>query len=170
LKKQNIVYKTEEQNEMIKFLVVLFVVVILIIGVFLLSKVLIKEEAKDLSYATGSVSTTACVVGTMLNNPEKEYYVLAYDTEGNDANAYTTYAGYYKNSQENAIKIYFLDLQNGMNKDYFVKENSNPKATKIKDLKIKDGTLIKIQNGHIAKYTEGLDNIKNELKVTKEKK
>jgi len=168
--KKKMTYKTEEQNEMIKFFVVLLVVVGIIVGVYLISKVLIKEEVSDITYQTGTVNTNVVIVGTMLTAPEKEYYVLAYDTEGNDANAYTTYAGYYKNSQENAIKIYFLDLQNGMNKDYFVKENSNPKATKIKDLKIKDGTLIKIQNGHIAKYIEGLDNIKNELKVTKEKK
>lgn len=160
----------EEQNEMMKFFLVLLVVVALIIGVYFLSKILIKEEVKELSYQTGTVNTNVVVVGTLLNAPEKEYYVLAYDREKNDANAYATYAGYYANKQENATKVYYLELNNGLNKEYYVEEKSNPKAKTIKDLRMTDGTLIKVQNGKITKYIEGLENIKNELKVTKEKK
>jgi len=163
MKKQNLTYKTEEQKEMMKFLIVLLVVIGIIVGVYFVSKLLMKEEAKDLAYQTGTVSTNVAVVGTLLNNPEKEYYVLAYDTTGNDASSYVTYAGYYTNTQKNATKIYYLDLNNGMNKNYYSKEESNIKATNIKDLKMKDGTLIKVENGKITKYLEGLETIKKEL-------
>ncbi len=168
--KNKINYEKEEQNEIMKFLLVLLIVVALIIGLYFISKLVIKEEVKDLSYQTGTISTNVVVVGTLLNAPEKEYYVLAYDREKNDANAYATYAGYYANRQEDATKVYYLELNNGLNKDYYVEENSNPNAKKIKDLKMKDGTLIKVQNGKITKYIEGLENIQKELKVTKEKK
>jgi len=168
--KKKMTYKTEEQNEMIKFFVVLLVVVGIIVGVYLISKVLIKEEVSDITYQTGTVNTNVVIVGTMLTAPEKEYYVLAYDTEKNDANAYATYAGYYASKQEDATKVYYLELNNGLNENYYVEDGSNKNAKTIKDLKMTDGTLIKIQNGKIVKYIEGLDNIKNELKVTKEKK
>ena len=79
--KNKMTYKTEEQKEMMKFFVVLLVVIILIIGVYFISKILIKEEVADLTYQTGSINTNVVVVGTLLNAPEKEYYVLAYDRE-----------------------------------------------------------------------------------------
>lgn len=166
MKKQKITYKTEEQNEMVKFFIVLGIVIVLIIGVFFLSKLLLKAEAKDLTYQTGSVSTDIAIVGTLFNQPEKEYYVLAYDTNSNYASAYVTYGEYYTQKlKDKAIKIYYLDLSSAFNKDYFVTENSNPKATKISDLKIADGTLIKIKNGKITEYTEGIDKIAQKLKA-----
>jgi len=170
MKKDKIVYKTEEQQEMIKFLVVLIVVILIIVGVYFFSKAFIKEEVKDLVYETGTVRNNVAIVGTILNNPEKEYYVLAYDTTKPDASSYSTYAGYYTGNQDGALKIYYLDLDNGLNKNYYVEEKSNPKATKISELKMLDGTLIKVKNGKIVKYIEGIDSIKNEIKVTKEKK
>lgn len=170
MKQKKIVYKTEEQNEMIKFFIVLIVVVILIVGVYFLSKVLIKEEVKDLTYTTGTVSTTAAIVGTILNQQEKIYYVLAYDSESTDAASYRNYAGYYTSSDSKNTKVYYVDLSNGMNKKYYVKEGSNPKAKKIEDLKMIDGTLLKIENGKITKYLEGMEAIKKELKVKEENK
>lgn len=166
MKKQKITYKTEEQNEMVKFFIVLGIVIVLIIGVFFLSKFLLKEEAKDLTYQSGSVSTDIAIVGTLLNQPENEYYVLAYDTNSTYASAYVTYGEYYTTKlSDKAIKIYYLDLSSAFNKDYYVTENSNPKATKVNDLKIIDGTLIKIKNGKITEYIEGIDKIAQKLKV-----
>lgn len=169
MKKENLVYKTEEQKEIMKFLIVLGVVILIIVGVYFFSKIFIKEEVKDLEYLTGSVSTEVAIVGTILNQKEKTYYVLSYDPKETGSNAYATYANYYYGNQKNATKVYYLDLSNGMNKDYYVKDNSNPKATKIQDLKIKNGTLMKIENGKITKYLEGEEAIKKELKVTEEK-
>lgn len=165
MKKEKITYQTEEQKELTKFIIVLVVLVLIILGVYFLSKVLLKIEVPDYEYTTGVVSTDIVVAGTMLNAKEKEYYVLAYDTKGVDAAAYTTFAGYYKTNKKDALKVYFLDLNNGLNKDHYVKEKSNPSAKTIKELKILDGTLIKVKNGKITKYIEGKDKIANELKA-----
>ncbi len=159
-------YQTEEQKELVKFGIVLGIVVILVAGVFVLSKVLIKHEAADLEYQSGNVSTTTAIVGTILNQKESEYYVLAYDYNSTDSTAYETYASNYATSA-NKLKVYFLDLSNAFNKDFYVTENSNPKATSIKDLKIKNGTLIKVKSGKIVEYVEGLENIAKKLKVEK---
>lgn len=167
MKKEKLTYKTEEQQEMKKFLIILFIVVVIIVGVYGLSKVFIKEETKDLTYQTGEVSTDKVIVGTMLKKPEKEYYVLAYDTTGNNKDSYQIYAGYYTQINLKGIKIYYLDLNDVFNEKYYVKENSNPKATNIKDLKMLDGTLLKIENGKITKYIEGIEEVQKELKVEK---
>lgn len=166
MKKQKMNYKTEEFEEMKKFVIVLLVVILLIIGIYFLSKLVIKNSAKEINYQTGSIATDVAIVGTLLNNPEKEYYVLAYDTEKNNALAYRTYASYYTSEQKDATKIYYLELSEGFNENYYVTENSNPNAKKISDLKIIDGTLIKIKDGKIVEYTEGIDNIAKKLKVT----
>ena len=108
--KEKITYKTEEQKEIIKFIIVLVIVIALIIAVFFLSKVLIKQEAEPTIYQTGEIATNIAIVGTLLNRPEDDYYVLAYDTNGTYASAYVTYAEYYTSSAENPIKIYYLDL------------------------------------------------------------
>ena len=159
-------YQTEEQKELLKFGIVLLIVVGLILGVFLLSKALIKPEAKELEYQAGSVSTTTAIVGTMFNQKEEEYYVLAYDYNSDLASSYSNAASTYSIG-EKKLKVYFLDLNNAFNNQYYVKENSNPKATSIKDLKMKDGTLIRIKNGKIAEYIEGYEKILEKFKAGK---
>ncbi len=166
MKKQTLKYKTEETEEMKKFFLILLLVIIIIILAFVLSSFFLKEEASDYEYQTGEVSTTSAIVGTILNNPESEYYVLAYDTDGVDANSYVTYGNYYTSNQKNPIKIYYLKLNSAFNKNYYVTEGSNPNAKKISDLKMKDGTLLHIKKGKITEYIEGIDKIASKLKVS----
>lgn len=160
-------YQTEEQKELKKFGIVLAIVVILILGVFGVSKLLMKQKAEDLKYQDGSVSTTEAIVGTILNQKEEEYYILAYDYTLTNADVYKNYATNYTQNAKNKIKVYYLDLSSAFNKDYYVKENSNPKATTSKELKMKDGTLLKIKSGKIVEYIEGLDKIAEKFKVEK---
>ncbi len=159
-------YKTQETEEMKKFILVLGVVLVIIIAIFAISKIFLKETAEEYEYQAGTVSTNIAIVGTILNNPENEYYVLAYDTKGTDASAYLTYASYYTNNATSPIKIYYLNLNSSFNQAYYVTENSNTKAKAIKDLKMLDGTLLRIKDGKIVEYIEGMDNIASKLKVS----
>ena len=157
-------YQTEEQKEMQKFFIVLVILVLIILGVYLCSKVFIKPDVKEYEYTTGEVNNEAISVGTLFSKKDS-YYVLAYDFNGNNAGNYKNYGDYYSNFSTKGIKIYYLDLSTAFNKPYYVSENSNPKATKIKDLKMLDGTLLLIKDKKINKYIEGIDNIAKELKV-----
>lgn len=165
MKKEKLNYKTEEQKEIVKFGIVLAILVCVIVFVYLLSSKFLNVSIKEYEYTTGTVSTDVVIVGTLLNQKEKSYYVMAYDSTKNNATSYNTYTEYYTSNKKDALKIYYLDLNNGMNKDYYVLENSNPNAKKIKDLKIIDGTLIKVENNKITKYIEGTKAIEKELKV-----
>lgn len=81
-----------------------------------------------------------------------EYYVLFYDFDGPEAiylnYLYSSYA-----SQENKY-IYKVDLGNKFN-EKFIGEETNSKASKASELKVKEATLIKIQEGKNVSYTEG---------------
>lgn len=81
-----------------------------------------------------------------------EYYVLFYDFDGPEAvyldYLYDTYA-----SQENKY-IYKVDLGKKFN-EKFVGDTTNKKASKASELKVKDATLIKIQEGKNVSYIEG---------------
>ncbi len=169
MSKKKVTYQTEEQKELIHFAIILAVVVGLIVVVYGFSKIFMKVEVDDYAYQTGEVRSDVAIVGTMLTRKDSEYYVLAYDPDSDYASAYNIYASYYTNNQKDAKNIYYLDLNNIMNKDYYVQENSNPKATKISELKMLDGTLIKVKNGKISKYLEGLEAISKELTVTEKK-
>ncbi len=158
-------YQTEEQKEMQKFFIVLVILVLIILGVYLCSKVFIKPDIKEYEYTIGEVNNEAISVGTLFSKKDSSYYVLAYDFNSKNANNYRNYAEYYNNFSTKGIKIYYLDLSTVFNKTYYVSENSNPKATKIKDLKMIDGTLLLIKDKKINKYIEGIDEISKELKI-----
>ena len=88
---------------------------------------------------------------TFTQTPE-EYYVLFYDFDDPEA----VYLDYLYNTYANVEGnyIYKVDLGNKMN-EKFVSEESNSKASKAGELKIKGTTIIKIRNKKNVSYTEG---------------
>lgn len=154
-------YKTEESKEIIKFFIVLLVVIAIILVGFWITKLANKKNSQDITYASGNIATDKVIVGTMLSRGG-EYYVLCYDTSKNDANIYVTYGENYKNKK--ALDLYYLDLSSEFNRKYYVDEDSNKEAKKIDELKITDGTLIRIKDGKIVEYIEGIQDISTKLK------
>lgn len=154
-------YKTEESKEIMKFFIVLLVVIAIILVGFWITKLANKKNSQDITYASGNIATDKVIVGTMLSRGG-EYYVLCYDTSKNDANIYVTYGENYKNKK--ALDLYYLDLSSEFNRKYYVDEDSNKEAKKIDELKITDGTLIRIKDGKIVEYIEGIHDISTKLK------
>ncbi len=163
--KTSMKYETEEQKEMQKLLVIILIVVIVIGIVYGLSKIFMKGNVAERTFADGVVSTEAVVVGTMLNRPETEYLVLCYDSTGTLSDALLNYVNLYENNKPGALKVYKLDLSNNLNKDYYVEHGSNKDAKTVKEMKIKDGTLIRVKRGDVREYLEGLDSIADKLKL-----
>ena len=154
-------YKTEESKEIMKFFIVLLVVIAIILVGFWITKLANKKNSQDITYASGNIATDKVIVGTMLSRGG-EYYVLCYDTSKNDANIYVTYGENYKNKK--ALDLYYLDLSSEFNRKYYVDEESNKEAKKIDELKISNGTLIRIKDGIIVEYIEGIQDISAKLK------
>ncbi len=166
--KSNLGSAPEDENEIKSFIIILVVIVVIVGVIYGVTELLKKDEpASDSSNVTeGKIDYTKVSVGTMLNRPYDEYYVLAYDSDTTDAILYSTMMTSYSN-KEKGLKIYFLDLNNKLNASYYNKNGdgkSNPKAKNIDELNFGDLTLIKVKKGKITNYIEGYDKIKETLK------
>lgn len=165
---KKISYQTEEQKELFHFFIVLGVIVVFVLAFYFISKAFIWDKSLfEVNYVAGEVNYDRAIVGTMFNRPEKEYYVMAYDESVSKAVYYSSLSTNYTTNKDGALKVYHLDLQNVLNSSYYVGSDgeSNRKATKPSEIKLKDLTLIKIQNGKIVKYLENITDIEKELAV-----
>lgn len=155
--------KTEEQLEIKKFIIILFSVIIIIIGVYFLTKnVVTKNNDTNTSEKEVTFDYSKLILGSLLNRPYDEYYVLVYSSKNPSANYYSNLE-YSYSTKEDAIKIYTADLNDEMNAKFYNKDGSNPNAKTIEDLQLGDLTLIKVKNKEIVKYIEDIDSIKSEL-------
>lgn len=163
-------YETEEQMEMKRFVFVLLGLIIIIIGIYFFTRAFVTKdlfkETSDVNYKEGTINYNVAIVGTLLNRPEKEYYVMAFSNEDNNANYYNVLVSEYM-SKESALKVYYLDLDNELNKDYIAyDENPSNSFTSIQDLKLGNLTLIKIKDGKVTKFIINEDEIKKEFAIT----
>ena len=88
------------------------------------------------------------MVGTMFNKEDGEYLVLAYDMSDDNSTYYAALAERYSG----ILKLYYLDLSSGFNRDYLAETSvMSSDSTKIK---FSGPTLMLINKDYIAKsYT-----------------
>ena len=104
------------------------------------------------------ISYTNISVGTVFNRNEKEYLVLF-----DDYSSSITSDPYINTIVSNAgLNVYKVDMSKNENAKY-KGEEPNRNATKATELSISDITLIKISNGKISGYYNGIDEIEGFL-------
>lgn len=157
---------TNGDENVLKKLIIIVIVIAAIIGiVYGITELIKKSPETSKEVVEGEINYNKVSVGTILNRPYSEYYVLVYNADDTNAVLYSTILTKYMNKEKND-KIYFCDLANQLNAPYYNVNNdnkSNPKATKIEDLDFGDLTLIKVSKGKITKYIEDLEKIKEIL-------
>jgi len=170
IKNERIKYNTNEDENIIrKLIIITIVVMVAIAGVYLVTELLKKDETKEKVVTPGVINYDKLSVGTLLNRNYKEYYVLVYDSKDEKAVLYSTLLNRYmsQKEQKDYVKIYYCDLDNKLNKEYYNVNNddkSNPKAENISELDFGKLTLLKVKNGKIVQYVEAFDEIKDILK------
>lgn len=160
-------FKSEDQESIIRFIKILIGVIICVVLIYFITRAFVKKDLTDTKEETPvtEISYSKMVFGTMLNRPYDEYYVFAYSSEDTKAYYYSVLGESYMN-EEDSLYIYYVDLEDSMNSKYVSTDGTtNPKATKVEDLRVGDLTLIKVKNGKINKYLENLKDIKNELGI-----
>lgn len=160
---------SEDTSEIKSFIVIIIIIAVLIGIIYGLTEILKKDESPQNNAPIGIIDYDKTTVGTMMNRPYDKYYVMVYNSEESEAVVYSTILTKYMQKSENKeyIKIYYCDLNNKLNSEYYNKNNdgkSNPKANKIEELDFGNLTLLKIENGKITKYIEDVDTIKEILK------
>lgn len=159
-------YISDEALEIRRFIIILLVVIIVVIGGYFVSKVVVKKQAEENNSSSSEVNISYdnVSVGMILNRPYDEYYVMVYDYNDTSSAYYNTLASGYIN-KENSHKVYFCNLSDTLNEKYKSdNEEGNSKAKSIKDFKFGKITLLKIENGKVAKYLNNEFDIKKELK------
>ena len=161
-------HDTEDENVVKKFIIITIVIAVLIAIVYGVTELIKGKEETKKSEISGKINYDKASVGTILNRPYEEYYVLVYSADNNDAVLYSTMLTKYMKNKENKdyVKIYFCDLANSLNSSYYNVGNdnkSNPDAKTTKEFDFGDLTLIKVKNNKISKYIEDLDEIKKIL-------
>lgn len=166
LNDKNDKYVSDEAREVKRFILILLSIIIAVLIVYGLT-IVFKKDNKDVDNDTptaGAINYDLVSVGTLLNRKNKEYYVIVYSGSNSEAVLYSTIVNNYL-SKEKSLEVFFCDLDNKFNKDYYVGENkkSNPKAQKTEEFAFGDLTLLKIKNGRVVKYIEDIDTIKKEF-------
>lgn len=158
-------YRSEEQMEIIRFIRILIIVVVLILGIYFITEIFIKEDSKnnENEITEGKINYDKILIGSILNKPEKEYYVLIYNSENLRAAYYSGIASKYLQNKEH-LRVYYADLNNKLNQDFYDQENVNLNVSDIKDLKVGDVALIKVKDGKIIKAIGTEEEIAEELK------
>ncbi|MBE6157116.1 MAG: hypothetical protein E7161_05215 [Firmicutes bacterium] len=161
---------SEELNEVKVFVIIVALIAILIGAIYGLTELLMGDEpTTNDSVVAGEINYNKVSVGTLLNRPYDNYYVIVYNSEDDKAALYSTILTKYmqKSSDKNYIKIYFCDLNNNLNSVYYDVNGdgkSNSKATKVEEFDFGDVTLIKVEKGKVKKYIENYEEIKEILK------
>ena len=156
------VKNSDLENEFYRFIKILLIVVILIFGVYLFTKSLVKKSNESQEQENiVEISDKNIIVGSLLNRPYTDYYVLAYKKQDSEAIVYESIINTYE-SLDKSLNVYVIDLDNELNKGFYA-EKGNNKASSIDELKISSPTLFKISNKKIVKYIEKKDDIKREL-------
>ncbi len=170
---QKMIYESPTStNDELKKLGIFLLIIIFLFGVFYALSTVIDHNKKTDNTNTNNqaavIQYDEIILGTLFSQPSENYYVLVQNEE--QSNLYNSYITTYK-AKENAWKIYTSDLESPFNKRYLVtgEEGSNFDIDSISDLRIKEDTLLKIENDQITEFFEGKDAIVDQLKVLAEK-
>lgn len=165
-------YETEEQVELKQFIKILVVLIILVVGVYFLTRIFVTKDLfnnkEETSTTKGAINYSTTLIGNMFNKEAKEYYVLMYDTEDLQAAYYSGFISNY-NRNKDALKIYFANLNNPLNKNYVTenKEEVNINTNDLTKFKVNNLGLIKISDGKVIKALTSDSEIAKELEYKK---
>lgn len=152
-------YVNEDTKEIKTLIIITIVVVLLAVGLYFLTDVVLDKKENSASEAVFNYDT--CLIGNIFSRPYDEYYVFVYSSIDDDASTYDTLKTNYLKKDE-AKKIYYVDLNNGFN-SFAMSDSSNPKPTSALDVKINKSALMLIKNGKVSKYYENLEDYKKVL-------
>lgn len=124
-----------------------------------------KEETPEIKIEP-DIQYDHILMGSLLNQKEDSYYVLAYTEDDEFYQIYEAYLENY-NKLDNHLKVYKVNLSDGFNKSY-IAETSYLEGNNINSIKVAGTTLIRIEEGEIYLSFEGVDAIIGRLKYITE--
>lgn len=165
---KNVIYEAETSNNYeLKKLFIFIAVIAILFGLFYIITLFIDKDDKTTNKREQNAAVIQydeIILGTLLTQPNDSYYVLIAKEDSNST--YTTYTSQYK-TKDGALRIYTSDLDSPFNKMY-VSDDSNFDINNVSELRIKEDTLIKVENHELVEYFEGKTDIIGELQALNE--
>lgn len=117
------------------------------------NKNITQSEEKTISY-------DKILLGRSFSMENEEYYVIYYDSSDEDISSiYNELISNYR-AKDDGLSIYYVDMNDGLNKSHSTTEESNKNPNTVEDLSINGPTLIKVQAGKVINYIEGESEIR----------
>ena len=135
---------------------ILFIVFYLITSVVTKKPEVVQQEVVDIQYEE-------ILVGTLLDQKESSYYVLATLEDDLSNNLLELYTTKYS-EKEGALPVYKINLNSVFNKT-FISDTSKLNITNIEEIKFSKPTLLLIKDKKITSVYETSDKIISQLKI-----
>ena len=153
---------SSDSDEMIRMLKVLGTVVVIMVAFYLVFAIVSGEISFGSKKEEIEIQNVEILAGTTFSRKEDSYYVLMYDFDDSSAELYSNLYSIYV-SNYNTSKMYVVNLGKDVNAKYLVDNSGLVDVSSIDNLKVVNGTLVKIENGIGVSKTIGVDEIKNVL-------
>lgn len=152
-------------KELLTFIIIILVVLVLFYGLTML--ITNKKNSNDYIENNNSESDTKIdyekiLAQNALSQKENSYYVFAYTNSDENVTTYNNDLISYKN-KENALKVYYVELDNAFNKNNYAGESNFEDGKVI----FKATTLLKVENGVLVEKYESKDEINSALSIIK---
>jgi hypothetical protein len=135
---------------------ILFIIFYVITSFVTKKQEIVQKEAVSIQYEE-------IIVGTLLNQKESSYYVLAMFEEDMDNQLLELYANKYLENNQ-ALPVYKINLSGVFNKS-FIAEASKLNITNIESIKFSKPTLLLVKDNKIDSFYETSDKIISHFKT-----
>lgn len=153
--KNNVIINESVSDNDIKFSKIIKIIlgIVVIFGVFYLLTFGIQKWQKNknttLNTNTNKIQYDEILMSKILKQSSDDYYVLVISSDDNSKSSFTTYV-----NQMQITKMYTADLDSAFNRQY-KSEESNLTVENIEELKVKETSLLHVQNHVVTEAVEG---------------
>ena len=151
-------YTKTEVGKLLKYFLIVLIIFVIFWGLTIFIKNNRKVEPTNVkNNSVTIIQYDEILVGEILEQAKDEYFVLVLNNLKTEKEVYESYIKK-SESDEESLKIYTVNLNSAFNSN-FISDESNFRIKYIKDIKFKDSTLLKIEEGRIVEYFEGQNEI-----------
>lgn len=148
--------KDEIPVEIKRVIIISVVILIVLVGIYFLTEVILNKEDDDSDKVTeNAIQYEEILAGESFNQIEDKYYVIYYDSTDDYSSISSLISSYQMN--DNEVKLYSVDLSNGMNKAYIT--DGNVVTTNANSLRVKANTLLEFTNKKVTDVITDNDEI-----------
>lgn len=159
-KKKNSSKEIMEMDHVSKKLIIMIgVIVLLFVFMYFLTTKILEKQNIESEKVNKVIQYDEILAGQSFSMKREEYYVLYYDASDEYEDLSSLISTY--QSKEDVVKLYYVNLGNGMNKKYIT--DGDIVVDSASELRVKNATMIHFKSGKVEEVIENKDEIKEYL-------